>query len=77
VQWKNRAHFFGVSAQLMRRILVDFGLRRHYHKRGDGVRPVTLNDNLVMSVAQTTDLVALDDALNTLAACRPAKGARG
>jgi len=77
VQWKNRAHFFGVSAQLMRRILVDFGLRRHYHKRGDAVRPVTLNDNLVMSVAQTTDLVALDDALNTLVACRPAKGACG
>src|SRR5690242_17921645 len=48
MQWQNRAHFFGVSAQLMRRILVDFGRRRHYQKRGGGVRPVTLNDDLVM-----------------------------
>jgi RNA polymerase sigma factor (TIGR02999 family) len=63
MQWQNRAHFFGVSAQLMRRILVDFGRRRHYLKRGGGVRPVTFNDDLMMSGAQTTNLVALDDAL--------------
>jgi hypothetical protein len=62
MQWQNRAHFFGVSAELMRRILVDFGRRRHYLKRGGGVRPVTLNENLVMSGAETTNLVALDDA---------------
>ena len=68
MQWQNRAHFFGVSAQLMRRILVDFGRRRHYLKRGGGVRPVTLNEDLAMSAAQTTNLVALDDALNALAA---------
>src|SRR6476646_4585790 len=43
MRWQNRAHFFGVSAELMRRILVDFGRRRHYLKRGGGVRPVTLN----------------------------------
>ena len=71
MKWQNRAHFFGVSAQLMRRILVDFGRRRHYHKRGDGVRPLTLNDDLMISVAQTTNLVALDDALNALAAVDP------
>src|SRR5262245_57987758 len=40
MQWQNLAHFFGVCAQLMRRILVDFGRRRHYLKRGGGVRPV-------------------------------------
>jgi len=71
MQWKDRAHFFGVTAQLMRRILVDFGRRRHYHKRGDGVRPVTLNDDLMISAAQTTNLVALDDALNALGAVDP------
>jgi RNA polymerase sigma factor (TIGR02999 family) len=71
MQWKDRAHFFGVTAQLMRRILVDFGRRRHYQKRGDGVRPVTLNDDLMISAAQTTNLVALDDALNALGAVDP------
>jgi RNA polymerase sigma factor (TIGR02999 family) len=71
VQWKNRAHFFGVSAQLMRRILVDFGRRRHYRKRGDGVRPLTLNEDLAIAAARTTDFVALDDALNILADVDP------
>jgi RNA polymerase sigma factor (TIGR02999 family) len=71
VQWQNRAHFFGVCAQMMRRILVDFGRRRHYLKRGGGVMPVTLNEDLVISGAQTTNLVALDDALNALAAVDP------
>ena len=71
VQWQNRAHFFGVCAQLMRRILVDFGRRRHYLKRGGGVPPVTLNEDLAMSSAQSTNLVALDDALNALAAVDP------
>src|SRR5262245_32979273 len=71
MQWQNRAHFFGVSAQLMRRILVDFARRRRYLKRGGGVRPLTLNENLDMSTAQTTDLVALNDALNVLATVDP------
>jgi len=71
MQWQNRAHFFGVCAELMRRILVDFGRRRHYLKRGGGVRPVTLNEDLIMNGAQTTNLVALDDALKTLAAVDP------
>lgn len=72
MQWQNRAHFFGVCAQLMRRILVDFGRRRHYLKRGGGVRPVNLSEDLVIG-AQTTNLVALDDALNALAAVDPRK----
>ena len=57
--------------QLMRRILVDFGRRRHYLKRGGGVRPVTLNEDLDMAAAQTTNLVALDDALNALGEVDP------
>jgi RNA polymerase sigma factor (TIGR02999 family) len=71
MQWQNRAHFFGVAAQLMRRILVDFGRRRHYQKRGDGVRPLTLNEDLAIGAARTTDFVALDDALNILADVDP------
>ncbi len=73
MQWQNRAHFFGVSAELMRRILVDFGRRRHYLKRGGGVHPVTLNEDLTVSGTQTTNLVALDDALTALAAVDPRK----
>src|SRR5262245_52337795 len=52
VQWQNRAHFLGVSAQLMRRILVDFARRRRYLKRGGGARPVSLNEELVVAPAQ-------------------------
>jgi RNA polymerase sigma factor (TIGR02999 family) len=73
MKWQNRAQFFGVCAQLMRRILVDFGRRRHYVKRGGGVQPVTLNEDLAMPGARTTNLVALDDALNALASVDPRK----
>ena len=73
MQWQNRAQFFGVCAQMMRRILVDFGRRQRYLKRGAGVRPVTLNEDLVMAEAQTTNLPALDDALNALATMDPRK----
>jgi RNA polymerase sigma factor (TIGR02999 family) len=72
MQWQNRAHFFGVCAQLMRRILVDFGRRRHYLKRGGGVKPLNLSEDLLIG-AQTTNLVALDDALNALATVDPRK----
>jgi RNA polymerase sigma factor (TIGR02999 family) len=72
MQWQNRAHFFGVCAQLMRQILVDFGRRRHYLKRGGGARPLVLNQN-EMSTARTTDLIALDDALQALAKVDPRK----
>jgi RNA polymerase sigma factor (TIGR02999 family) len=73
MQWQNRAQFFGVCAQMMRRILVDFGRRQRYLKRGAGVRPVTFNETLVMAEAQTTNLPALDDALNALATIDPRK----
>jgi RNA polymerase sigma factor (TIGR02999 family) len=73
VRWQNRAHFFAVSAQLMRRILVDFARRRHYDKRGGGARQVTLKDDMVFSRDQAKDLLAVDDALKALALIDPRK----
>jgi RNA polymerase sigma factor (TIGR02999 family) len=67
VRWQNRAHFFGVSAQLMRRILVDFARSRGYQKRGGGARPVQLDEAAVVSGDKGADLVALDEALRALA----------
>jgi len=61
MQWQNRGHFFAVSAQLMRRILVDHA-RRHNLKRGDGVQHVPLEEAAVVGGERATDLVALDDA---------------
>jgi len=66
MQWQNRAHFYAVSAQLMRRILVERA-RRHNLKRGGGVQHVSLDETAVVAGGQTTDLVALDDAMNALA----------
>jgi RNA polymerase sigma factor (TIGR02999 family) len=68
VQWQNRAHFFGVSAQMMRRILVDFARSRNYQKRGGGAQQVTLNEELIPSSGNRNDLAALDDALKSLEA---------
>jgi RNA polymerase sigma factor (TIGR02999 family) len=72
MEWQNRAHFFAVSAQLMRRILVDHA-RRHNLKRGGGVQHVALEEAAVVGGDQGTDLVALDDAMNTLARIDPRK----
>ena len=67
VRWQNRAHFFAVSAQLMRRILVDFARTRGYQKRGGGAATVQLDDAVLVSDEKGTDLVALDEALVALA----------
>lgn len=67
VSWQNRAHFFGVSAQLMRRILVDYARSRRYSKRGGEWRQVPLNEAVAVFRDRRTDIVALDDALHTLA----------
>jgi RNA polymerase sigma-70 factor (ECF subfamily) len=64
--WQNRAHFFALSAQIMRRILVDFARARRYQKRGGGAQVITLDDGLLPSTPGR-DLVALDDALVALA----------
>ena len=74
VRWQNRAHFFAVSAQLMRRILVDFARDRQNLKRGGGALRVSLNEAAAFPVERDTDLVALDEALTTLAEVDPRKG---
>jgi RNA polymerase sigma-70 factor (ECF subfamily) len=67
VRWQNRTQFFAISAQLMRRILVDFARTRRYQKRGGGAQKVTLNEESIISPRQGRDLVELDGALNALA----------
>ncbi len=72
MRWQNRAHFFAVSSQLMRRILVEHA-RRHNLKRGGGVQHVSLEDTAEIGGDRAADLVALDDALNALARIDPRK----
>jgi RNA polymerase sigma-70 factor (ECF subfamily) len=73
MQWQDRAHFFAVSAQLMRRILVEHA-RRHNLKRGGDVQHVSLDEAaFVGGGAEDTDLVALDDAMSSLARIDPRK----
>jgi len=68
VGWRDRAHFFAVAARTMRRILVDFARAREYQKRAGGGDRVSLEESLVISGEPGAGLVALDDALNRLAA---------
>ena len=68
VRWQDRAHFLGISARLMRRVLVDHARARGYRKRGGGAARVTLVEELVASPELALDIVALDRALDTLAA---------
>ena len=68
VHWQDRAHFFGVSVQLMRRVLVDYARRHHYRKRGGDAVSVHLEDAAVVAPERASDLVAIDDALTRLAA---------
>lgn len=73
VNWQSRAHFFALSAQLMRRILVDSARARRNQKRGGGNPKVTLDEGLVGPQQRGEDLVALDDALKTFAQVDPRK----
>lgn len=72
IDWQDRAHFFAVSAQVMRRILVEHARRRNL-KRGAGARRVPLDETLALSSDRPMDLVALDDAMNALARFDPRK----
>jgi len=72
MHWQNRAHFFAVSAQAMRRILVDHARRRNV-KRGGGAEHVPLDDAAVICSDRSHDFVFLDDALNALAELAPRK----
>jgi RNA polymerase sigma factor (TIGR02999 family) len=67
VDWRSRAHFFGVAAEVMRRILVDHARRRLATKRGDGVRPVSLDQAMETPGVDTIPVLDLDDALDRLA----------
>ena len=71
VRWQNRAHFFAVAAQLMRRILVDFARSRHNLKRGGAAQRVSLDEALLLPQESDPDLIALDEALDALAALDP------
>src|SRR3989440_6576254 len=73
VHWKNRAHFFALSAQLMRRILVDHARKRNYAKRGGDAQQISFDEAMVVSRERGADLIALDDALDRLAAIDPRK----
>jgi RNA polymerase sigma-70 factor (ECF subfamily) len=73
MRWQDRAHFFAVSAQLMRRILVDHARTRRRLKRGGGATKVSLGASGVMSPQRSEELLALDEALTRLAAVDPRK----
>jgi len=68
IRWEDRVHFFAVSAQLMRRILVDYSRRKRAQKRGGDAVTLLLDENLAVPAERELDLIALDDALNELAA---------
>ena len=73
VRWQDRAHFFGIAARLMRQVLVDYARRRGYAKRGGDVRRVPLDEAVVVSEERAAEVVALDDALKSLAEIDPRK----
>jgi RNA polymerase sigma factor (TIGR02999 family) len=66
VEWQNRAHFFGIAAQMMRQILIDHARRHARARRGGGLRQVSFEETAVVSVERAAELIALDDALNDL-----------
>jgi RNA polymerase sigma-70 factor, ECF subfamily len=68
VPWQDRAHFFALSAQLMRRVLVDHARGRGRAKRGGAIKMLSLEESLAIPVGRDTNIVELDDALNLLAA---------
>jgi RNA polymerase sigma factor (TIGR02999 family) len=71
IQWQDRAHFFGIAARLMRQVLVDYARKRGYAKRGGDARRVSLDDAMIVTQERAAEVVALDDALRSLAAIDP------
>jgi RNA polymerase sigma factor (TIGR02999 family) len=67
IEWANRAHFFSVAAQAMRRVLVDYARSRNYQKRGGEARKVALDEAAMVTEEDAAEMIALDDALDTLA----------
>jgi len=73
VRWQNRAHFFGIAAHIMRRILVDYARARKYQKRGGGARRVEIDEPMIVSPERAAEVVAIDEALVRLAEIDPRK----
>lgn len=73
VEWRDRAHFFGVAARLMREILVDYARQKGAAKRGSGVR-ITLDDSLLIAEDRLADAVAIDEVVQRLEALDPRQG---
>jgi RNA polymerase sigma-70 factor (ECF subfamily) len=71
VSWQDRAHFFAISARLMRRILTDFARSRNYQKRGGGAVQVSLDEGLLLTPQKDADIMALDAALSEFAVLYP------
>jgi RNA polymerase sigma-70 factor, ECF subfamily len=71
VRWQNRAHFFAIAAQMMRRILVDHARSKHYEKRGGGAVHVPLEEAAVLAEGKSAEILALDEALRALAELDP------
>ena len=71
VNWQNRSHFFGIAAQMMRRVLVDHARAHHAAKRGSGGIKVTLDEGLVAAEQRDVNVIALDEALTRLAEIDP------
>ena len=73
VQWQNRAHFFGIAAQLMRRILVDYARGRARSKRGGQATRLTMTESMIVSKGKALEYLLLNDALTSLAELDPVK----
>jgi len=73
VHWQNRAHFYGIAAQMMRRILVDYARGRNYAKRGAGAPTITLDEGLIVSDERSAEVVAIHEALEQLSKIDPRK----
>src|SRR5262249_3316103 len=74
VRWQNRAHFFGIAAQLMRRILIDRARKHARAKRGGRAQNLSLNEAALATHEKASELLAIDDALTELAVIDPRKG---
>ena len=74
VRWANRAHFFAISAQIMRRILIDHARLNAYAKRGGGLQKVSLDETALVAHERAPAMLLLDEALNRLAEMDPRRG---
>ena len=74
VHWENRAHFFAISAQIMRRILIDHARRHAYAKRGGGAQKVSLDETAIVASGPASSILLLDEALNRLTQMDPRRG---